>query len=68
MTYYFYGIPIVGIYCITTLDPKSIEIGLLGGDLVGLPYTTYQAIRVAAGLPDIVCEGQGARTLVYQAS
>jgi hypothetical protein len=55
MTYYFYGIPIVSIVCITTTSPRSIEIGLLGGDLIGLPYDTYQAIRQAAGWPDVVC-------------
>lgn len=55
MTYYFFGIPIVSFYCVTTVTPHTIEIGLLGGDLVGIPYDTYQQIRAAAGWPDVIC-------------
>lgn len=55
MTYYFFGIPIVSFTCITTTDPREIRIGLLGGDFVGIPYDTYQAIRETAGWPDVVC-------------
>lgn len=50
-----WGLPILEISCVTTTDPKQIHIVLVGGDIIGLPYTTYQQIRVAAGLPDVVC-------------
>ncbi len=55
MEYNFFGIPVIGIYCITTTNPKAIAIALVGNEIIQLPYTTYQSIRVAAGLPDIVC-------------
>lgn len=55
MTYYFLGIPVIGIYCITTTDPAAIAISLVGGEIIQLPYTTYQAIRQTLNLPDVVC-------------
>lgn len=55
MEYTFFGIPIVGIFCVTTVNPPGIAINLLGGEVVQLPYTTYQQIRAALNLPDIVC-------------
>lgn len=55
MTYYFLGIPVIGIYCVTTTNPRGIAIALAGGEIIQLPYDTYQAIRQTLNLPDIVC-------------
>jgi hypothetical protein len=54
-TYYFFGIPIISFVCITTTDPRTIEISIQGGSIIGLPYDTYQQVRQTAGWPDVVC-------------
>lgn len=55
MEYSFLGIPIIGITCITSTNPQAIAIQLATYEVIQLPYTTYQAIRGALNLPDIVC-------------
>lgn len=46
----------ITVNCLTTYDPKRVEIDFPLGISLSLPYDQYQQIRHEAGLPEDVCQ------------
>lgn len=42
--------------CQREYDPPVVEIDLIAGLSVTIPYDTYEQVREAAGLPEGVCD------------
>ena len=43
-------------HCQTNFSPPVVEIDLLLGLSVTVPYDTYEQIREATGMPDHICD------------